>query len=132
MAIRQVSINVDHIFARSSNLRFLTFIYNAATTPAAAPQLPVQPAGGNTATAQGKAVSADLAVQVQVFRDNEPVITTPLHKIQSEGLPDVGRVPYAADVMLNDLQPGAYVLQVTVIDRLSKSSASQKISFQVE
>jgi VWFA-related protein len=131
LPLRQVSINVDHIFARSSNLRFLTFIYNAATSPAAAPQLPVQPAGGNAA-AQSKAGSPDLAVQVQVFRDNEPVITTALHKIQTEGLTDVGRVPYAADVMLNDLQPGAYVLQVTVIDRLSKSSASQKINFQIE
>ncbi|HEX7721444.1 MAG TPA: hypothetical protein VF397_04755, partial [Pyrinomonadaceae bacterium] len=72
------------------------------------------------------------AVQVQVFRDNEPVITTPLHKIQSEGAPDIQRVPYAADVSLSGLQPGAYVLQVTVIDRLAKASATQKLSFQID
>src|SRR5215831_9382657 len=74
----------------------------------------------------------DLAVQVQVFRDNEPVITAPLHKIPAEAAFDVQRVPYAADVSLNGLQPGAYVLQVTVIDRLAKASATRKLNFYIE
>lgn len=129
-ALRQVLINVDHRFARSSYLRFLTFIYNAqmgATT--ASPQVP--PAGGNINTSVARTAVPDLAVQVQIFRDNEPVVTTPLHKINTEGI-DAQRVPYAADVRLNDLQPGAYVLQVTVIDRVGKSSASQKLNFQIE
>ena len=60
------------------------------------------------------------------------MITTPLHKIQTEGSIDMQRVPYAADVSLSGLQPGAYVLRVTVIDRLAKTSASQKLSFQVD
>jgi len=34
-AMRQVVVNVDHHFASSSSLRFLTFIYNAATNAAA-------------------------------------------------------------------------------------------------
>jgi hypothetical protein len=42
------------------------------------------------------------------------------------------RVPYAADVSLSGLQPGAYLLQVTVIDRLAKASATQKLSFQID
>jgi VWFA-related protein len=129
-AIRQVSMNVDHRFARSSYLRFLTFIYNAMTS--STPTLQSQDARGNTVPASiGKPVH-DLAVQVQIFRDNEPVITTPLHKIQTEGTFDAQRVPYAADVKLDNLQPGAYVLQVTIIDRLGKSSASQKLSFYIE
>jgi VWFA-related protein len=130
--LRQVVVNVDHHFASSSSLRFLTFIYNA-TTNAAASKLSDDPAGGNRIPASATTVGApDLAVQVMVFRDNEPVITTPLHKIQSEGAPDMQRVPYAADVSLSGLQPGAYLLQVTVIDRLAKASATQKLSFQID
>jgi VWFA-related protein len=149
---KQVTVNVDHRFTSSSYLRFLTFIYNAAPgaidsgngkpantvqpitlpnkdggTPAARDN-PI-PAGTGPAT---PATAPDLAVQVQVFRDNEPVITAPLHKIEAEKTFDALRVPYAADVPLNGLQPGAYILQVTVIDRLAKASASRKLSFYIE
>ena len=71
-------------------------------------------------------------MQVQLFRDNEPVLTTPLHKIQVEATSDLRRLPYAAEVTLDGLQPGRYVLLVTVIDRLAKASASQRFSFQVD
>jgi hypothetical protein len=67
-----------------------------------------------------------------VFRDDEPVITTPLHKIQTEGVIDAQRVPYAADITLADLTPGAYVLQVTVIDKLAKASTTRRVNFQIE
>ena len=69
---------------------------------------------------------------VQVFRDNEPVITTPLHPIATEGMKDLQRIPYGADLALKDLSTGAYVLQVTVIDRRAKASATQRFSFQIE
>jgi len=130
-AIRRVTMNVDHHFASSSSLRFLTFIYNASTNPSAAP-LSDDPASGSRVPASSTNAAPDLAVQVQIFRDNEPVITAPLHKIQTDGAPDVQRVPYAADVSLGGLQPGAYLLQVTVIDRLAKASATQKLSFQID
>src|SRR5213078_3384545 len=109
-------------------LRLLTFVYNAMLGAAEG-----KPASGNAVSASpnGKAVP-DLAVQVQVFRDNEPVITTPLHKIETEGVADVQRVPYAAEVALAGLPPGAYVLQVTVIDRLAKASAKRELSFQIQ
>src|SRR5262252_154651 len=131
-AISQVSVNVDHVFARSSNLRFLTFVYNALATSIVPAGPSTQPGAANVGANGANAAAIDLAVQVQIFRDDEPVITNPLHKIQTEGLPDIGRVPYAAEVRLEDLQPGAYMLQVTVIDRLSKSSTSQRVSFQVQ
>jgi hypothetical protein len=125
---KELPVKVDHKFATSSYLRLLTFIYNAA------PGTPdMGPASGNAIPASTNAKTAlDLAVQIQVFRDNEPVITTPLHKIQTEGIPDVQRVPYAAEVSLKGLAPGAYVLQVTVIDRLVKASATRKLVFQIE
>ena len=90
----------------------------------------------NATSAQGADAAAttppDLAVTVQVFRDNEPVITTPLHPIATEGIKDLQRIPYGADLALKDLSTGAYVLQVTVIDRRAKSSAMQRFSFQIE
>ena len=130
-ALSQVMINVDHRFARTSYLRFLTFIYNATTVSVVAPPAQAQPGGTTVNTSAATIPVPDLAVQVQVFRDNEPVLTTALHKINTEGV-DAHRVPYAADVNLDDLRPGAYVLQVTVIDRQGKSSATQKINFQVD
>lgn len=127
--LRRVVVNVDHRFASSSSLRFLTFIYNAAlgssNSNAETPRTTI-PASTNSAALP------DLAVQTQIFRDDEPVITTPLHKIQTAGIPDMQRVPYAADILLDGLPPGAYVLQVTVIDKLAKASATRKLSFQVE
>ncbi|HXI26062.1 MAG TPA: VWA domain-containing protein [Pyrinomonadaceae bacterium] len=115
--LAKIVLNVRHRFAQSSSLRFFTFVYNATF------------AQGADAAAT---TSPDLAVTVQVFRDNEPVITTPLHPIATEGAKDLQRIPYGADVALNNLSSGAYVLQVTVIDRRAKASAMQRFSFQIE
>lgn len=123
-AMGQVSVNLDHRFARTSYLRFVTYIYNATTASG------VDPGVSTVNTGALKTSAPDLAVQVQIFRDNEPVITTPLHTLPTEGL-DVRRLPYSADVSLADLQPGTYLLQLTVIDRRGKSSASQKTNFQI-
>lgn len=114
--LAQLTLNIPHRFAQSSALRFFTFIYNANAN--------------QTGSADAKAL--DLAVQVQVFRDNEPVITTPVHTVSTESAKDLQRIPYAADVSLADLSAGAYVLQVTIIDRRAKSSANQRFNFQVE
>ena len=138
-ALRQVSLNVDHRFASSSRLRFLTFVYNAigssvgGATPVPESQGTAEPGKSVPASSTiGPGNGPDLAVQVQLFRDNEPVITTPLHKIQFEGTSDLRRLPYAAELNLEGLQPGRYLLLVTVIDRVAKASASQKFSFQVD
>jgi len=137
-ALRQVSLNVDHRFASSSRLRFLTFVYNAIGSSAGVTPVPASrgtAAPGNSVPASstiGPGNDPDLAVQVQLFRDNEPVITTPLHKIQFERTSDLRRLPYAAELNLAGLQPGRYLLLVTVIDRVAKASASQKFGFQVD
>lgn len=105
-------LNVDHHFSRTSKLRFLTFIYNAA---------------------QGKSDAArDVALQVQIFRDDQPVATTALRKVESTGLPDPARIPYEAEIPLETLLPGRYALQITVIDRIAKTSASQRANFVIE
>ena len=98
-------------FRRQSNLRFVLFTYNTQPSPT-----------------NGK---PDVAVQVQVLRDNQPVITTALRKINTDGVVDLSRLPYAAEVSLNNLTPGQYVLHVTVIDRVSKQSSTQQTHFEV-
>jgi VWFA-related protein len=106
-----VTISVDRRFTRAEQLRFLTYIYNAAPGPQNA--------------------TPDVAIQVQVFRDDQPVITTPMSQIKTEGLPDMKSLPYAAEVPLEKLLPGHYVLRVAVVDRITKTSASQQIDFEV-
>ena len=137
-AIRQVYLNIDHRFAGSSLLRFLTFVYNASGTPATDAPTPA-PSGRSTSdpvvpasSTSAPASTPDLAVQVQLFRDNEPIITMPLHAIHVDALSDLRRLPYAAEVKLDSLQSGRYVLLVTVIDRVAKASASQRFGFKVE
>jgi hypothetical protein len=107
----QVILSASHRFNRASTLRFLIFSYKAAL--ASTDQKP------------------DIAVQVQVIRDDQPVITTALRKVQTDGVQDLARIPYAAEVPLADLQPGRYLLQVTMIDRVSKLSASRKTHFEI-
>src|SRR6185503_18425098 len=115
---RDVKLNVEHRFARSSDLRFLTYFYN------------VQRADGAGANGGGGSPPFDATVQVQVFRGSDAVITMPPAKVSVENGADLARIPYAAEVSLKDLQPGWYVLQVTVTDNLAKASASQSYSFQ--
>lgn len=106
-----VALSASHRFRRESTLRFLVFVYNAVLS--SADQKP------------------DVAVQVQVIRDNQPVLTTALRKVNAEGVLDVARLPYAAEIPLSELLPGRYLLQVTLIDRVSKQSTSRQTHFDV-
>jgi VWFA-related protein len=104
-----VVLNPNRRFAHNSRLRFNLQIYNASN-PA----------------------SPDVGVQIQVFRDDQPVVTTALRKVSTEGLTDLSQIPYAAEVLLDKLPVGQYVLRVTAIDRIAKSSATQQINFMIE
>ena len=73
----------------------------------------------------------DVVIQVQVFRDNQPVLTTALSKVETEGVEDLKRLPYAAEIPLSSMAEGRYRLQVTVIDRKAKTSATQQVSFEI-
>jgi VWFA-related protein len=108
---RGVLLSVGRRFARTSWVRLTTYIYNATTAAGAKP---------------------DVALQIQVFRDDQPVFTAPLVKVATEGLADTWRIPYAAELALATFPAGRYVLQVTAIDRASKATASQRTSFVVE
>jgi hypothetical protein len=105
-------VTVNRRLARTSHLRFFTYVYNAARAP-----------GGG---------SPDIALQVQVFRDDQPVITSPLSKLGTEGMTDFTSLPYAAELSLAGLASGSYALQITAIDRVSKTTATQRAKFMVE
>jgi hypothetical protein len=108
-----VPVSVDHRFKRSSNLRFLVYIYNAARAAAAANAQP------------------DVALQVQIFRDGQAVVTMPLRKLSTEAQ-DPTHLAYAAEIPLQEMRVGQYVLQVTATDRIGKASASQRVRFEVQ
>jgi VWFA-related protein len=105
----QLAVCADRRFARDSRLGFFLYVYNAAR----------------------QAAPPDVALQVQIFRDDQPVVTKPLVKIDTAGMPDLARLPYGEDLSLGELPAGRYVLQVTAIDRAAKSSATRRASFIV-
>lgn len=129
------NLSVDRRFLPTSRLRFVVYVYNA-TLPSATSATSSAISGSaqpDVINAKGSGgARLDLGVQVQVFRDDQPVITTPMQRLKTEGVTDVSSVPYAADVLLDELVPGHYVLRVTVIDRIAKSSASRDFRFQVD
>jgi hypothetical protein len=49
-----------------------------------------------------------------------------------EGMTDLARIPYGGQFPLEALQAGRYELKITITDRLSKATASQRLQFQVE
>ncbi|HYY95241.1 MAG TPA: VWA domain-containing protein [Pyrinomonadaceae bacterium] len=106
-----VLLSVGKRFERTSWIRFMTYIYNAAPGPAQRP---------------------DVALQIQIFRDDQPVFTAPLKAVSTEGVADATRIPYAAEMALASFPAGRYVLQVTAIDRAAKTSATQRTGFIVE
>ena len=109
--VSPVALSASHRFSRESTMRFLIFTYNMLVS--STDQKP------------------DIAVQVQVIRDDQPVITTALRKVSTDGVLDMTRLPYAAEISLNELLPGRYLLQTTVIDRISKQSTSRQTHFDV-
>jgi VWFA-related protein len=109
--VSPIALSASHRFQRESSLRFLIFAYNSALSPV--DQKP------------------DVAVQVQVIRDDQPVLTTALRKVNTEGATDLTRLPYAAEIPLTDMLPGRYLLSVTLIDRVAKQSISRQTHFDV-
>jgi VWFA-related protein len=107
-----VEMSVAHNFSPSGYLRFLVTVYNAALAPADS--------------------KPDVAIQVQLVRDGQPVVTSALKKLSVQDVPNVKSIPYGAEISLERLPAGRYVLQVTAVDRVLKKSASQQTRFLIE
>lgn len=110
--LNSVGLSVNHRFPGDAYLRFLVFVYNAALS-----------------ISESK---PDVAIQVQIVRDNQPVVTTPLKKVTVESGSDHGRLPYAAEVSLAGLPAGRYLLKITAVDRVKKTSSTQETRFEIE
>jgi VWFA-related protein len=108
---KQVPLNIARRFRRDSFLRCLIFVYNAARTQSSR--------------------TSDVAIQVQILRNNKPVITTPVKPITTQAGGDQERLPYATEVSLQGLTTGRYVLSITAIDRTGKTSASEQMRFEI-
>jgi VWFA-related protein len=107
----QIQWSVDKRFAHGSHLRFMTFIYNAATRSDS---------------------QLDLFTQVQVYKDGQAIISTPFKKLTADAQTDPARVPFTADINLATLQAGRYILKVTVDDRAAQKTVSQQTTFDVQ
>jgi hypothetical protein len=101
-------------FEASSFLTFMTYVYNPKT--------------GQTP----EKAKPDVVLQVQIFRDNQPVMTTALRKLSTDGVEDLSKLPYAAETSLAGLPSGQYALKITAIDRIAKQSVSQQANFRIE
>jgi VWFA-related protein len=110
---QKAQLSINHHFTRSGRLRFLTYVYNAKRGP------------------DGKS-APDVTVQLRVMRDDQVLSTSPQLKVPTEGIEDLARIPYAAEIALRLLPQGRYWLSVTTTDNLSKSSSTQSIKFVVE
>lgn len=103
---------VDRRVARNSNLRYITFVYNASR--------------GKTGT-----MPPDVTVQTQILRGSEVVVTSQPSRISVEGK-DPDRLPYAAEISLDRLPAGRYELLVLVEDRIAKTDSRQRVNFEVK
>jgi VWFA-related protein len=102
----QVGVNASQRFARSSRLRFTTYIYNAGTPP-------------------------QLGAQLKILRGNQAVLTPPETTISTDKLTSFTSIPYAGQFPLSSLAPGNYVLDLTITDRTKKVTASQQLNFTI-
>ena len=107
---QSIQVDVDHRFARTSVLRYQTYVYNAARN-----------AGG-----------PDVWIDARVLRGGQQVMIVAPSKIPRDVSPDSWRLPYWSEIALDQLSPGAYTLQVSASDKVSGNRMSQRVVFTIE
>ncbi|MFL6285423.1 MAG: VWA domain-containing protein [Pyrinomonadaceae bacterium] len=110
-AAPQIQFSVDRRFSRSAKLDFLAFIYNARSS------------GGS---------ALDLAASVRVMRDGRVVVSAPPIKIAPPAQTDLARIPFTGVISLGQLPPGRYELELEINDNSAKSSAAQRVAFDID
>jgi len=76
--------------------------------------------------------SPDIEIQARVYRNDIAIAVLPAAKLPTDTTADQTRLPYWAEIALDKLAVGRYVLQVTATDRETKATAMQQASFVVE
>ena len=110
--IPQVQFSIDHHFARNSRLPFITFIYNAAR--------------GQTGNSP-----PNVWLQARILRAGQVVKSSPMQQVTVE-TQDFARIPYGGEISLDSLPAGQYLLQVTVMDQITGTSASEQARITIE
>ena len=105
-------LHANHRFRRDEVFRFLLDAYNASLGPTNS--------------------KPDLVVQAQILRDRQAVITTPFQEVPRSDTSSTERVSITADLPLTSLETGRYLLRITVIDRVAKTSASTEMHLEIE
>jgi len=105
-----IRLDVDHRFARTSVLRFQTYVYNAAH----------------------KSGAPDVLIEAKVLRGRQQVFAVAPNRIPPEVTKDPAWLPYWTEIGLEQLPSGQYTLQVSATDRATNRNTSQSISFSVE
>ncbi|HMJ25460.1 MAG TPA: VWA domain-containing protein [Pyrinomonadaceae bacterium] len=106
--------NVDHRFARTSVLRFQTYVYNVARNPGALDNSP------------------DVWIGAQIFRGEQQIMIVAPRRIPQDAAKDSWRLSYSAEIALDQLPAGSYSLQVTATHKPSGATSIQRINFSVE
>ncbi|MEK6335189.1 MAG: VWA domain-containing protein [Acidobacteriota bacterium] len=109
-ADKPLRVNVDRRFARTSVLRFQTYVY-AASRRAGAPEV---------------------WIQARVLRASQQVSTVAPSRMPTDISKDPQRLPYWSEIDLHELQPGWYTLEVTANDRVAGTTVTQRVKFAVE
>ncbi|MET0650280.1 MAG: hypothetical protein ABW208_27040 [Pyrinomonadaceae bacterium] len=73
----------------------------------------------------------DLEARIEVLRENAPVLTFDKFKVDP-GADFARGIAYGAEVPLDTLTPGRYVLRLTVTNRSTQADASAQTLFIVE
>ena len=63
--------------------------------------------------------------------DKTPVATI-ARDVETAGIEDLARIPYAEDLTLAPLPRGRYLLRVTVTDAAARASATRQSDFEIE
>jgi VWFA-related protein len=105
-----LDLGSEHHLARGEALRFVTYVYNAS---------------------KGKA-APDVTVRIEVIRGEKTVIATRPSRLRTENATDLARIPYVAELNLEGMASGSYVLHVTATDRTSQTTTSQRMTFNIE
>jgi VWFA-related protein len=107
----KATANVTRRFTHASNLVLQFYIYNAT-------------AGANN--------KPDVESTITLLSNGQTLTSSPLPPIPAESMKDSSRLFHSAQFPLEGFPVGTYTLQITVNDRVAKSSTSQQVNFTVQ
>lgn len=73
-----------------------------------------------------------LEAQAKIFQNNTAVVEGNVNKVDASRQKDPGRVRVSGAIMLKDtLQPGDYMLQLSVVDRSGRQTGTKVLAFEI-